>query len=236
MSSTPTPADAAGASSTAPDSRGRGPWIATFSGLRVYPLEMTPADVNIKDIAHSLANICRFNGHVPRFYSVAQHSVYVARYLTEVMGQTPAVGLWGLLHDAAEAYLGDVCSPIKRRLWIEVGDGDKSAEVQRFDEMETDLLAGAIAPAFGLTWPTPAAVHYADRVLLASEARSLMCATPADLDLADWGLAAAAGLEPWSEGPALVDCQPPADAERAFMVAFEHLVRDVAAGVAGAGR
>lgn len=89
-------------------SGGRGGLIATYTG-RAFPIEDPhPADVRLDDIASALANLCRFGGHPKRFYSVAEHSVLVSRHV-------PArVALWGLLHDASEAYLGDVVRPLKR--------------------------------------------------------------------------------------------------------------------------
>lgn len=87
------------------------PWIATYTGRRINPSEMMSADVDIRDIAHALSNICRFGGHSSYFYSVAEHSVHVARIVAK---HTPEVGLYALLHDAAEAYIGDIVSPLKQ--------------------------------------------------------------------------------------------------------------------------
>ena len=81
--------------------------LITYTGRMFDPLEPTEADICIMDIAHALANTCRFNGHCSEFYSVAQHSFLVSKAL-------PAKeALWGLLHDAAEAYIGDIIRPIK---------------------------------------------------------------------------------------------------------------------------
>lgn len=85
------------------------PYIETVSGKKFYFLNPTEDEIDIKDIAFSLANQCRFNGHVP-FFSVAEHSVAVAARLQ------PHLQLAGLLHDAAEAYLSDIPSPIKQYL------------------------------------------------------------------------------------------------------------------------
>src|ERR1700683_336889 len=85
----------------------RGAWIVTFSGRRFYVLDPRPSDVRIEDIAHSLSLQCRFNGHVKNFYSVAQHSVLVSERCD------PADALYGLLHDASEAYIGDMSAPLK---------------------------------------------------------------------------------------------------------------------------
>lgn len=80
-----------------------------MSGIKFHFLNPSKDEIDIKDIAFSLANQCRFNGHVS-FFSVAEHSVAVAARLQ------PDLQLAGLLHDAAEAYLSDIPSPIKR--WL----------------------------------------------------------------------------------------------------------------------
>lgn len=85
------------------------PFIETRFGTKFPFLNPSVDDIDVKDIAFSLANQCRFNGHVP-FFSVAEHSVAVAARLP------PHLQLAGLLHDAAEAYLSDIPSPIKAYL------------------------------------------------------------------------------------------------------------------------
>lgn len=88
------------------------PQLSTIS--RWYdPLDLKPGDVDERDLAISLSHLCRFNGHINKFYSVAQHSIAVAR-LVEVRGGNPPTVLQALLHDASEAYLcGDVPGPLK---------------------------------------------------------------------------------------------------------------------------
>lgn len=81
--------------------------IHTFTGRMVAPLDMTADDVDIRDIAHATSNMCRFAGHSSSFYSVAQH----CRGVSELV--PPELALKGLLHDASEAYLVDIPSPIK---------------------------------------------------------------------------------------------------------------------------
>lgn len=85
-----------------------GDWIQTFTCQQMYPLDPREAEIDILDIAHALANLCRFNGHVKQFYSVAEHSCHVSDLLPQVWKLT------GLLHDASEAYLCDLPRPIKR--------------------------------------------------------------------------------------------------------------------------
>lgn len=87
--------------------------IQTVSGVWVSPKSASENDIQIKDIAHALSLICRFNGHCREFYSVAQHSVIVSEIL-EHQRYSPEIVLAGLMHDAHEAYLGDMPSPLKK--------------------------------------------------------------------------------------------------------------------------
>lgn len=84
------------------------PWIQTYSGRCALLLSPHPDMVSIDDIAVALSNQCRFLGHVRSFYSVAQHSVVVSRAVPNFLA------LAALLHDAAEAYVGDMPRPLKR--------------------------------------------------------------------------------------------------------------------------
>ena len=85
-------------------------WMQTYTGKKFYPADADPGDIDIKDISHALAHICRFNGHVKTYYSVAQHCCIVSNNL----GTNPKLRMAGLLHDAAEAYICDLPAPIKR--------------------------------------------------------------------------------------------------------------------------
>lgn len=114
---------------------------------------------NIEDIAHSLSNLCRFNGHTSEFYSVAQHSVLVS-YIVP-----PEHALAALLHDAAEAYCGDVVSPLKALLPV-------------YQAIHNDIER-TIFLQLGLEYPAPACVRDADIVALATEVRDLMPNNPA---------------------------------------------------------
>lgn len=82
--------------------------IRTFTGRYVNPLELHPADIDIRDIAHHLSIINRYTGASPEPFSVAQHSVLGTAYFCSVKTK-----LAFLLHDAAEAYFNDLASPVK---------------------------------------------------------------------------------------------------------------------------
>lgn len=134
-----------------------GDWIQTYTGLVMYPLDARPAEICIEDIAHALSNLCRFTGHCRTFYSVAEHSVRVSHIVPEVDA------LWGLLHDATEAYLADMSRPMKR--YAEFGIPYRAAE---------ERLMAVIAARFGLKGSMPESVKRADTVLLMTEKRDLM--------------------------------------------------------------
>jgi len=82
----------------------RGDYIGTFTGKQFWPLDPRPGEVCLEDIAHALVNICRFNGHSNQFYSVAHHCLNVEMILKK-RGFNKRIQLYGLLHDAAEAYI-----------------------------------------------------------------------------------------------------------------------------------
>ena len=130
------------------------PYVSTFSGNRFYPLEPRIDHVAIEDIAHGLAYQCRFNGQTREFYSVAQHSLIVAALVP------PKLRLAALLHDAAEAYLGDMVKPLKVLL-------------PEFAAIE-DKVSALIAQAFDIDFSDYAPIKRADLIALATEKRDLM--------------------------------------------------------------
>lgn len=88
--------------------------IVTFTGRYIDPVEPDSSRINIVDIAHALALSCRYGGHCPRFYSVAEHSILVHNLMEKAGFPKPAL-FAGLMHDAEEAYLMDMPTPIKRQ-------------------------------------------------------------------------------------------------------------------------
>lgn len=137
-----------------------GPWIQTYTGKKFHILEPVPDEFDIEDVAHALSLQCRFNGHCNRFYSVAEHSVRVSRLCTA----NEEACKWGLLHDLAEAYVGDCVRPLKQVM-------------PEYREIEQRIVVAA-AKAFGLSLPIPDEVLYADEIMLATEARDLMAEAP----------------------------------------------------------
>ena len=118
-------------------------WFCTWSGKKLFVLDPKPEDICIEDIAGALSNLCRFNGHCDVFYSVAQHCI-------EVSYQVPKEwSLGGLLHDAAEAYLGDMIRPIKQVLpeFKELEKRWEKAIETAFDLQLTDEARAAIKEA-----------------------------------------------------------------------------------------
>lgn len=88
-------------------------YIKTISGRKFYLEKDDPNQIDITDITHALSNVCRFSGHVSRFYSVAEHSLLVYHLLLSWGVTSPKTLMTGLLHDATEAYLPDMPTPFK---------------------------------------------------------------------------------------------------------------------------
>ena len=90
-------------------------YIYTVSGKKFYPLCPKTEDIDIRDIAHSLSMLVRANGHFPSFHSVAQHSIECCEEAL-ARGEDRKIALACLLHDASEAYMSDVTTPVKNNL------------------------------------------------------------------------------------------------------------------------
>lgn len=86
-----------------------------FSGHRIDPLHIKEDDIHLEDIAHALSLICRGNGHIKYFYSVAQHSLNCAKE-AQRRGYSKDVVLSCLFHDASETYMSDLITPIKKQM------------------------------------------------------------------------------------------------------------------------
>lgn len=171
-----------------------GYWIETISGRRIDPVMPDPRQIDIGDIAHALANQCRFTGHVSSFFSVAQHSVLVSLIVDE------EYALEGLLHDASEAYLSDLARPVKVQPAFKAVYG-----------VAEERLMFVIAEVFALHWPIPKEVKVADEALLRAEARDLLP------NSSGWWRE---GGDPWPEPVVPVD---PVEARRMFLARYAQL-------------
>lgn len=136
----------------------RGDWMQTFTGRAFFPMDPRPDDVDILDIAHGLSLLCRYNGHVRRFYSVAEHCVLMSHAVS------PENALWALLHDATEAYVGDMIRPLKRQM------PDYAAA--------EDAVMAAICFRFGLDYTCPPEIKAADTRILRDEREALLGPSP----------------------------------------------------------
>ena len=176
-----------------------GPFIQTLSGRRVNPLDAAPEDIDPVDIANALANLCRFGGHSRGFYSVAQHSVIVSE-LVEQRGGDPEDVFAALMHDASEAYLGDMPHPLKHR--SPLGAAFKDAE---------DHLEAALRQHFAIKPDVPE-IKRADRALLATERRAFSDER--------WHWPELEGVEPLDLE---LTAMSPDEAQRAFLARHETL-------------
>ena len=152
-----------------------GPYLQTVSGRWVNPFDPDPDQLDAGDIARALANQCRFGGHSRVFYSVAQHSVIVSELVEQRGGDAEDV-FAALMHDASEAYLGDMPHPIKHR--SPLGAAFKAAQ---------EHLEAALRERFRIKADVPE-IKRADRALLATERRAFSAE--------DWHWPELEGVEP----------------------------------------
>lgn len=158
--------------------------ILTHTGKRFDLYEPDAGMIDPRDISHSLAHLCRFNGHTREFYSVAQHSCIVAELVPEEHK------LAALLHDAAEAYLGDMTRPLKQ--WM--------PDYRGFE----DVIWMRVCERFDLALDLPTCVHRADLIALATERRDLMPADPAIWDCLVGIEPMVEMIRPWSAAEARI--------------------------------
>lgn len=170
------------------------PWISTYTGKKIWPLDPKAEDIEILDIAIGLSRICRFASQTRDFYSVAQHCV-IASHL--VPGPD---ALWALLHDAQEAYICDLPKPLKQLF-------------PKYEEAEMRLTL-AVMEKFELPRKIPDSVIEIDRFLLVTEAAQLMDHHPDQ-----WHLSL--GIEP--DMDLMIDPYGPDMAFREFMQRFDRL-------------
>lgn len=173
-----------------------GPTIRLLSGHYFDLQDPASARFTVNDVAHALAHLCRFTGHTRQFYSVAEHSVLASRIAP------PEVALDVLLHDAAEAFIGDVSKPLKALL------PDYREVAERVER--------AVCDRFGLAWPMPAAVKWVDLAMLQAERQWVLGCRDA------WP-----GLEGVEPGPP-PEFWPPHTARRQFLARYRELSKEAA--------
>lgn len=143
------------------DADRKGHWILTYTMRKFWPLDPRQGDFFVEDIAHALANICRYGGHIQSYLSVAQHSVLAAEHVGSV---DPRIRFEALMHDAAEAYPpGDILKPLKH-----CDDSRVRGMLSIQDEIEAQLKL-----QFGLAPMHPEEVSDIDMRLYVTEIRDL---------------------------------------------------------------
>lgn len=171
-------------------------WIGLLSGAQFNYNKPEESDVTLDDLASALSNICRFSGHLPAFYSVAQHLVNTSRIVR------PEFAFDALMHDTAEAFTNDLPTPLKWALPI-------------FKELEVKIES-AMAQKFGFNYPYPPEVKTADTEMLLLEKKYVK------LDDREWPAYAGIKFEHQRD---LVDLKPwqPCRAKREFLERYEEL-------------
>lgn len=137
--------------------------IRTVTGHYVNVFDPDPATICIEDIAHALSHQCRFGGHLPQFYSVAQHSIFCADLASDDHK------LAALMHDASEAYLLDIPRPVKLKL-------------SNYKEIEDGLMK-LIAAKYGFEYPFHANIKEVDEKMLRIEWNTLMLEKPGGFEV-----------------------------------------------------
>jgi len=137
-------------------------FIVTYSGEEFYPTRPEINKIHIEDIAHSLSLLCRANGHISHFYSIAQHSINCANE-AKARGYPAKMQLACLIHDSSEAYISDITRPVKQHL----------SEYKKIEKVLQDTIYVKFIGAL-LTSEEFSVVNDIDNELLVFELNSLM--------------------------------------------------------------
>lgn len=184
----------------------RGFVVKTKMGHIFDPKAGTLSAIDMNDVSHALSNLCRYSGHCRKFYSVAEHSILVGKIVADLWPEDRAAVRAAFLHDATEAYVTDLPTPIKVLLPDYIALEDK--------------LAADLAEAFHIQWSPEIAerVKFADMAALATEARLLFD------DVSEWD--AIKSYE--SRNDLLLPGFPlaPGEAKKQFMRAFIELEKE----------
>jgi hypothetical protein len=156
-------------------------WIQTYTGHPFDFANPSQEAIWLEDIAHALSMQCRYNGHCRRFYSIAEHSYWASIRAADLAAEKTQRGeikrehgieiaLAALMHDAAEAYVGDMVKPLKSMSGLEMFTYAETLVIEQICKkypFPTDPIANDI-------------VHQADMEMLAIEKRDVMgpCARP----------------------------------------------------------
>lgn len=177
-------------------------YIATVTGKKFFLLEPRLEDIDIIDIAHALSLQCRWTGHCRYHYSVAQHSYYCS-----FLGPDNEA-FDRLMHDAPEAYIGDLNRPLKH--YTEAGVAYRRQEA---------IIQKAIAERFGFSVIEPKSVKVADNLMLYAEKKQIMGYTFDEAQDAD-GIVRIANEE---AAPIQIEQWTPGQAKTMFLTRFEEL-------------
>jgi len=172
-------------------------WLLTYRGIIYKPFDPRPEDIDILDIAHALSMLCRYTGHTKFFYCVAEHSLHVSHMVPEEFA------FEALLHDASEAYVGDMSRPVK---W---GNNGLTA----FNDLEK-LNDIAMRIRFGLPHEMSPDVKACDSIICRNETDELFGAMPADFR---WDVLGDPRVK--------IQCWSPNVAEIRFLERFNELLR-----------
>ena len=186
------------------------PSIQTAHGTKLFDLADPQArDVDINDIAHSLSLICRFTGHTKKHYSVAQHSYLAYLYMMSTLNASPLDCLYALLHDAHEAYTGDISQPM----------GKFFPSLYELKDRIQLVIYRAFGLALSPTVRTLMVIRGIDERLLFTEKRDFFTQD------VDWG---------WTVNPYPARIRPwrPALARKRFLEVFDRLKRGEWGGIA----
>jgi len=190
-----------------------GGYIKTYSGFDLFPEHPDPKSICIEDIANALSKICRWGGHISEFYSVAQHSILVSRLCEDENA------LVGLLHDASEAYYGDMVRPLKYL-----------PQMRIFRDFEKSLSI-AIAKALGLdTIEKNENVDDADQMMLALESlrfRHNDCTWPLDIVTELEPKLKMSNISNWLRNGLLVNVLSPKHAKDEFLWYYYKFTGDI---------
>lgn len=187
--------------------------IVTRSGKVMEFGNFRVEDINIEDIAWALSNLCRFTGHTSTFYSVAQHLILCSQCLDG----TPTEKLQALLHDAAEAYINDLSSPLKAHIR------------GRYMELHEDIDK-KVAQRFGLTELMTPKVKLVDQIALIYEWEAFFPQISREESKAlGFNMSLSGQWDNWTPKQFSEDCKDtrPISAYTAFLNNFNKLIRRI---------